>query len=1172
MKNKKRLHSLRWLILLTVGVSFGVFLAAFLLIVQTNMSKILLQSEREYLDKQVKTVEGTLKDLEVRLISMTKDLAHWDETVRFAGGTNPDYIENNWPGTSILSRYGFNFAIIKDLDGNDLYVDFYDYEEGRSMIMPVGFSDYFNQISRNVVQSFNDIYANDENDERIGLTGIMLYDWTPYSICAMPIVVVEDGNLPSGTIIFGSILSNVYFRNTTHFSSTDFHISQSRYMPADDGLNKEYISQSIPLVDLDGNRLDLRMEIRRTIVEQGREIVRLGNLTLILITLIFIVILYLIIIRFLLAPIERLIHDISTISPSERINATEYTTSLELNMFANSINDMLARINSNARLAEETSVSMNTIKSILDGVDAYLYVSDLENDDILYINEKMKEHYSLCGDLIGQSCWKVLQDDMTGRCDFCPIHVLEKEPDAVITWEEHSNVTGRHYRNTDCLIEWTRGKKAHLQHSVDITDMKNITTSISERLEQQKLMSDIVQGFISTDDTAVLIKNALRMVGEFMGMNKVTLSSADFGNSTISIDYEWCASGATPTEPDKKVQSFSKDGFLFDTFINKSAMYVTNMDMDASEADSLLRNLGVKSFVIAPVYLDNNKIWGVLCFNDNKENSVWNDSAIQLALMMAGAISGVIIREKADAEIRVAKEQAEDASRAKGDFLSRMSHEMRTPMNAIIGMTSIAKSSPEVERKEYCLSKIEDASKHLLGIINDVLDMSKIEAGKFELSYDEFDFEKMLMRVVNVINFKIEEKNQRFNIEIDKEIPRYMISDDQRLAQVIANLLSNAVKFTPDLGSISLNVKFLSEKDGLYKLRFSVTDTGIGISPEQQARLFTSFEQADNGISRKFGGTGLGLAISKKIIDMMGGRVWIESELGHGSVFNFEIAMKKGLNADKIRLGEGVNKDNLRLLVTDDDKTVREFFEVSMGGLGLHCDTAADGKQALEMLKNAEIPYNIIFVDWKMPEMDGIELTREIKQRYQDNIIVTMISAFEWSDIEAEAKAAGVDMFVMKPLFNSQLVDCINEALGVESGISELNMSDNDGKFEGKIILLAEDVEVNREIVIALLENTGITIECAEDGAQAIEKFEAGYERYDMIFMDIHMPGVGGYEATKAIRALDIDKAKTIPIVAMTANVFREDIERCLASGMNDHIGKPIDLEELSIKLNKYLA
>jgi len=366
-------------------------------------------------------------------------------------------------------------------------------------------------------------------------------------------------------------------------------------------------------------------------------------------------------------------------------------------------------------------------------------------------------------------------------------------------------------------------------------------------------------------------------------------------------------------------------------------------------------------------------------------------------------------------------------------------------MNAIIGMTSIAKNSDEPAKKEYCLDKIDDASRHLLGVINDILDISKIEADKFELNLSEFSFERMLSNVLNVIRFRMEEKHQELSVTVDSSIPRFILGDEQRLAQVITNLLTNAVKFTPENGSIQCSTRALSEENGMFTLQVDVVDSGIGISKEQQNKLFRPFEQADGSIARKFGGTGLGLAISKRIVELMDGDIWVESDLNAGSKFTFTFKAEKGHD-------------------------VYSHFDI----------------------------------------LPGDSNTQPLRE----------------------------------PLIS----------------------------FKGKTALLAEDIAINREIVLSMLEGTGLRIDCAENGQQAVEVFEANPGKYDIIFMDMQMPEVDGLEAARRIRALGVPEGTRVPIIAMTANVFREDIAKCIDVGMNDHIGKPIDFDELIRKIEKYVS
>jgi len=523
--------------------------------------------------------------------------------------------------------------------------------------------------------------------------------------------------------------------------------------------------------------------------------------------------------------------------------------------------------------------------------------------------------------------------------------------------------------------------------------------------------------------------------------------------------------------------------------------------------------------------------------------------------------------------VRIDSERTKSSleSRHKSAFLANMSHEIRTPMNAIIGMTAIGKSSSDVERKDHCFLKIEDASNHLLGVINDILDMSKIEANKFDLAPAEFCFEKMFQRVVNVVNFRVDEKNQKFTVHIDQHIPKSLIGDDHRITQVITNLLSNAIKFTPEGGSIRLDARCLEEKDNVYSIQITVSDTGIGMTSEQQSRAFSSFEQAESSTTRKYGGTGLGLSISKNIVEMMGGKIWIDSEINKGSSFTFILYLKGGLQSFQGLLPPEININNVRVMAVDDDKDVLDYFEEIFNEFNIRCDTAVSGEEAVRLVeKNGH--YHIYFIDWKMPGMDGIQLAAELKAHHESvKSIVIMITSAEWKEVERKARSAGVDKFLSKPLFPSNIADIINEALGINQKQDEKTQKSIEGIFSGRRILLAEDVEVNREIVKALLEPTGIEIECAENGSEALRKFGQAPRRYSVIFMDLQMPEMDGYEAARRIRALNVPQAQTVRIIAMTANVFREDIERCLEAGMDNHIGKPLNFDEIIKKLMIYL-
>ncbi|MDR3224941.1 MAG: response regulator [Clostridiales Family XIII bacterium] len=581
----------------------------------------------------------------------------------------------------------------------------------------------------------------------------------------------------------------------------------------------------------------------------------------------------------------------------------------------------------------------------------------------------------------------------------------------------------------------------------------------------------------------------------------------------------------------------------------------------------------VKSTLFAPIHMDG-AYWGFVTFDDCNTSSEFPKGEISIlkscGLLMASALE----RSETVERLATSREEALRGTRAKSDFLANMSHEIRTPLNAVIGMTSIGLSSPLTERKDYCFNKIEDASAHLLGVINDILDMSKIEANKLELSPAPFEFEKLLQHVVNVSSFRIDEKDQHFIVYLDEKIPPMFIGDDQRLAQVLTNLLSNAAKFTPAGGSIEMNAHLIEEKDGICKLRFEVKDTGIGISDEQKEKLFTSFQQADSSTSRNFGGTGLGLAISKRIVEMMGGDIQVESEPERGSNFSFTVFLKRAesetMKKRQKRLA-GVNFKNLRILFVDDDSDIREYFCDIAERFGFACDYASGGYEALELVRANE-PYDICFFDWKMPGMDGLELAKAIRGTGDSRSIIVMVSAYELTEVEAVARAAGVDRFLPKPLFPSAIADLIAECIGAESIVNSVQEITADlSGFDEFHLLLAEDVEINREIVMTLLEPMSLKIECAMNGKQALEIFREDPSHFDLILMDVQMPEMDGIEATRRIRALDVPEAKAIPIIAMTANVFREDVEQCLEAGMNEHLGKPIDFEGLFSVLRKHL-
>jgi len=581
-----------------------------------------------------------------------------------------------------------------------------------------------------------------------------------------------------------------------------------------------------------------------------------------------------------------------------------------------------------------------------------------------------------------------------------------------------------------------------------------LSRALQETQHRDRLMrvvNDAVSLLLTADSDTfeTALQDCMEMMGIAFHMDKIGIFQLMSNKSRNSHSYETAAYWQTKSSGESTDEGAAEnllagiqtiDGWK-ESMRRRENFRLTSGDLLEQEL-AHFSSTGKLSLLAMPVFLQD-RYWGFViycCVHDERPLDVGEEAVLLSgSLLMANAMA----RNEIMLDLMSAHEAALAGTRAKSAFLASMSHEIRTPMNAIIGMVAIGRASRAPERKDYAFDKIETAGSHLLDVINDVLDISKIESGKLEISPATFRFSEMIQRVHDVVSHRMVEKKQAFVIEIDPAIPNTLIADDQRLAQVIINLISNAYKFTPEGGAITLSAH-LVECDGIEAtVRIDVADNGIGISPEQQTRIFESFEQAESTTTRKYGGTGLGLAISENIIDLMGGRIWVESEVGEGSVFSFVVTV------------------------------------------GCLYDDPANE---------------------------------------------------EPSDTEC-----GED----------DLLSCTD--------------------LTGKRILLAEDVEVNQEIVVTILEPTHVQIDCAENGAVALRMFCENPQKYDLILMDVQMPDMDGYEATRSIRALDVPRAATIPIIAITANVFQEDIQKCLNAGMNDHLGKPLDIDEVLNMLRKYL-
>lgn len=527
-----------------------------------------------------------------------------------------------------------------------------------------------------------------------------------------------------------------------------------------------------------------------------------------------------------------------------------------------------------------------------------------------------------------------------------------------------------------------------------------------------------------------------------------------------------------------------------------------------------------------------------------------------------------LTRQQMD-ELQKTKEEALYANRAKSEFLSNMSHDIRTPMNGIVGMTEIAvKNLDDTQRVEDCLKKIKLSSKHLLGLINDVLDMSKIESGKMSLNLDSLSLREVMNDIVNIMQPQFKSKNQHFDIFIQKIHTENVMCDGIRLNQILLNLLSNAYKFTPDEGTINVYLYQEQSPLGEHYIRnhFRVKDNGIGMSKEFQKEIFESFTREQSSTVSKIVGTGLGMAITKYIVAAMNGTIEVTSELGKGSEFHITLDLEKAEVQE-----EDMVLPQYNILVVDNNEQLCQSAVLSLESLGTHAEYALSGEDALELIsKNHNTPdaYHVVLLDWKMPRMDGLHTMQKIKENIGDAIPIFIISAYDWSDIETQAVEAGVAGFIPKPLFKSTLYYGLKRFIdGGDQEVEESNHYD----FTNKRILLVEDNELNYEIAYDILTDVGFEVEWAENGQIGIDMFaqsEIGY--YDAVLMDLRMPVLDGYESAKGMRALKREDNQ-LPIIAMSADAFADDIKRCLDCGMDAHTAKPIDIDEVMNLLKKFL-
>ena len=704
----------------------------------------------------------------------------------------------------------------------------------------------------------------------------------------------------------------------------------------------------------------------------------------------------------------------------------------------------------------------------------------------------------------------------------------------------------RWVRSAACVIQNQQGEKIYQIIFHDVTEVMQLRRKNKQwdLMERSALYTAITSAY-----PMIIFGNLTRNTCSVLDQEGQRLHSLDCGSYDAMVN--GVLDSVAPEYRDEFVGKFARQ--------NQLAEY----ERGANETYMEHRQL-----------LDDGQYHWVSAHKIKVENPV-NDDILTVSLIRC-------IDEQKDNEaeknqiLRTALGAAEAANNAKTEFLSRMSHEIRTPMNAIIGMTAIALSALDnKERISDCLAKIGISARFLLSLINDILDMSRIESGRMSLAHEKFDFEEMINGLNSLFYPQAEEKGLKFNTVIEGVTEELYIGDSLRLRQILLNILSNALKFTPSGGRIQFTIRQMSRGDKDAWLRFTVSDTGIGMSKVFQKHLFESFEQENPNISIKYGGTGLGLAICKNLVTLMGGSINVHSIEGVGSEFCVDV--KLGLTEESYRRKnfDILKLRDLKTLIVDDDIVTCEHASLIMSDLGVQAEYVTSGASAvLEIEKGIREmkPYDIVLVDLKMPDMDGIQTAKAIRRLVGAETLVVVMTAYEWKEIEADARRAGVDFFITKPLFRSELVDLFEKINDFSEAVYEPETAKGEIQFAGERILLVEDNELNLEVAASLLEMKGLTIESACNGLQALEKFcstPVGY--YDAVLMDIRMPVMDGLEAARNIRLFDKSDAQTIPIIAMTANAFDEDVEKSHAAGMNAHLAKPIDPEKLFAVLQEFI-